>query len=324
VLSTAGVAQTSYGYSGEQQDASGRVYLRARVYEPGVGRYLTRDTWGGNNKQPMSYNVWLYGYDNPIKYIDPTGKFPEWCKSLTTKSLFAECVRLEYNLIPPSYNLSDDNIHGSPGCWRGAPAYVGIGYLEGTGVFPTIFGISWEVVYDFATMEQQVFENEFYGLSDSLVNQVTGFDNYGLAYGFESNSDIATDYMGPFGYGSLGMSPPFPGVIIGGNVTYSFSLAPLGKMFVAANYWSIGVGDDLIPILDIGVGVSVTRRPIGSKVSYTDGHKVNKAILLHDILSGNHSPQMLQFQQLTSIYRPIGVAAALYFSWLYDEVHSND
>jgi RHS repeat-associated protein len=81
VLSTAGAAQTGYGYTGEQQDASGRVYLRARVYDPGVGRFVTRDTWGGNDKQSMSYNMWLYTFGNPVNITDPSGNDPYWCEN---------------------------------------------------------------------------------------------------------------------------------------------------------------------------------------------------------------------------------------------------
>ena len=37
---------SSYGYTGEQQDAAtGMVYLRARHYSPSTGRFLTRDSW---------------------------------------------------------------------------------------------------------------------------------------------------------------------------------------------------------------------------------------------------------------------------------------
>jgi hypothetical protein len=49
------------------------VNLRARIYDPSLGRFLSRDVWGGNNTQPMSYNDWLYGYANPIIWTDPTG-----------------------------------------------------------------------------------------------------------------------------------------------------------------------------------------------------------------------------------------------------------
>jgi len=34
---------------------------------------LTRDTWGGDKNQPMSYNMWFYGFANPVRYTDPSG-----------------------------------------------------------------------------------------------------------------------------------------------------------------------------------------------------------------------------------------------------------
>ncbi len=52
------------------------LYLRARYYNPADGRFQSRDTWGGNNKQPISYNKWIYTFSNPIKYIDPLGRYP--------------------------------------------------------------------------------------------------------------------------------------------------------------------------------------------------------------------------------------------------------
>ncbi len=42
-----GASQTDYGYTGEYQ-ANDLVYLRARHYAPSMGRFLSRDTWGGN------------------------------------------------------------------------------------------------------------------------------------------------------------------------------------------------------------------------------------------------------------------------------------
>jgi len=40
---------------------------------PDDGRFLTRDTWMGEYNNPLSLNRWMYGYGNPVKYIDPTG-----------------------------------------------------------------------------------------------------------------------------------------------------------------------------------------------------------------------------------------------------------
>ena len=49
-------------------------YLRARYYDSGQGRFLSRDTWDGNEEQPITYNLWAYANANPVMYTDPTGK----------------------------------------------------------------------------------------------------------------------------------------------------------------------------------------------------------------------------------------------------------
>jgi len=38
-----------------------------------MGRFLSRDTWAGDENQPISYGKWLYAYDQPINYFDPSG-----------------------------------------------------------------------------------------------------------------------------------------------------------------------------------------------------------------------------------------------------------
>lgn len=69
---TYGASQTAYGYTGEYT-SNELVYLRARHYAPGMGRFLTRDTWGGDASSPMSFNKWNYVEGNPINFTDPTG-----------------------------------------------------------------------------------------------------------------------------------------------------------------------------------------------------------------------------------------------------------
>jgi RHS repeat-associated protein len=64
-----------YAYTGEQQDASGLTYLRARYYDANIGRFTSRDSWSGNYNSPISLNRWLYANSNPILYTDPTGNY---------------------------------------------------------------------------------------------------------------------------------------------------------------------------------------------------------------------------------------------------------
>lgn len=72
-LQSGGNGSTNYGFTGEMTDSTGLVYLRARYYAADTGRFISRDTWHGDESQPISYNAWLYGYANPINYIDPSG-----------------------------------------------------------------------------------------------------------------------------------------------------------------------------------------------------------------------------------------------------------
>jgi RHS repeat-associated protein len=70
------LANTSYGFAGEFAESTGMIYLKARHYAPQLGRFMTRDTWEGNAKRPLSFNHWNYTEGNPINRTDPSGKDP--------------------------------------------------------------------------------------------------------------------------------------------------------------------------------------------------------------------------------------------------------
>ncbi|MBE7436687.1 MAG: RHS repeat-associated core domain-containing protein [Anaerolineales bacterium] len=77
VTLSSGDGTSPFAYTGEQQDASGLTYLRARYYSSGDGRFLSRDTWGGDYINPLSLNRWMYVEGNPVNRIDPTGHIAE-------------------------------------------------------------------------------------------------------------------------------------------------------------------------------------------------------------------------------------------------------
>lgn len=54
-------------------DEAGNVYLRARLYDPTIGRFLTKDTYEGETEDPQSLNLYTYCQDNSVNYVDPTG-----------------------------------------------------------------------------------------------------------------------------------------------------------------------------------------------------------------------------------------------------------
>lgn len=51
-------------------------YLMARHYDAENGRFLTKDTFHGFEDDPQSLNQYAYGRNNPILYVDPSGRAP--------------------------------------------------------------------------------------------------------------------------------------------------------------------------------------------------------------------------------------------------------
>ncbi|WP_438498618.1 RHS repeat-associated core domain-containing protein, partial [Paenibacillus sp. IHBB 3054] len=69
----------SFKYAGEVYDEeTGLYYLRARYYDPSIGRFLNEDTVEGQIDNPLSQNLYTYVSNNPLIYTDPTGHRQEW------------------------------------------------------------------------------------------------------------------------------------------------------------------------------------------------------------------------------------------------------
>jgi len=65
------------GYIGEWQDGDVElVYLRARWYAPGVGRFTQRDVWEGDWLRPQSLHAYVYVENNAVNLTDPSGLVP--------------------------------------------------------------------------------------------------------------------------------------------------------------------------------------------------------------------------------------------------------
>ena len=122
-----------YGYTGEQWDASaGLVYLRARYYEPGVGRFVSKDPWPGMVQKPGTLNGYTYVLNNVPNGTDPSGM---WC-------LFGigNCDEEPDLAIVAYYILvqTDFCLPGDLGCWGGEPQGIGwedIKELQDSGEF---------------------------------------------------------------------------------------------------------------------------------------------------------------------------------------------
>jgi RHS repeat-associated protein len=64
-----GTATTPLGYDAQYTSTdTGLIYMRARVYDPSTGQFLTRDPLAAISGEPYSY-----AGDNPLNRSDPTG-----------------------------------------------------------------------------------------------------------------------------------------------------------------------------------------------------------------------------------------------------------
>ena len=61
-------------YTGEPYNSVTGLYLiGARYYDPSIGRFVTEDSYSGDENDPMTLDRYIYGRDNPERYEDPSG-----------------------------------------------------------------------------------------------------------------------------------------------------------------------------------------------------------------------------------------------------------
>jgi len=93
LIASTGTSDNTYGFTGQQQfgEADSLVFLRARYYDPRIGRFVSRDPllsmdyyavkgWGlpklsewSKLIKPRWLNAYVYCLNNPVNLVDPTG-----------------------------------------------------------------------------------------------------------------------------------------------------------------------------------------------------------------------------------------------------------
>lgn len=89
VRSHTGGANQPFNFAGEQADEElGLVYLRARYYDPRIGRFVNRDQFAGFAPDSLSLNRYACCRNDPTTLTDPTGEDP-----------FQDVVALVYGVV---------------------------------------------------------------------------------------------------------------------------------------------------------------------------------------------------------------------------------
>ena len=72
-----GEESSKYKYTGKEMDNSELYYYGARFYNPEIGRFISADSVAGEITSTQSLNKYVYVTNNPMKYVDPSGKYIE-------------------------------------------------------------------------------------------------------------------------------------------------------------------------------------------------------------------------------------------------------
>ncbi len=76
-----GTSTSVWKFTGEQNDTTvnqSPYYLRARYYDPVMGRFFTRDPFKGSVLSPDSLNAYAYADNDPAVVVDPWGLCSKW------------------------------------------------------------------------------------------------------------------------------------------------------------------------------------------------------------------------------------------------------
>jgi len=274
-----------------------------------MGRFLTRDTWEGDYNRPLSLNRWNYVEGNPINLIDPSGKtptaggdYPRHCQFMSTKAEYEACVLRFFNLEPINITRLGETVTGSAGCYTGPTEFRAPGYIEGlsysVSAGPSSYMIGTEIVYDFATMQRQLFDYSGSGLTPSMG--ISDGQYFGYVNGFRtsvldpSKYDIDRDYGGPFINIVMGITVGLGGAINGGTNTF---YSPSDPNIRGETYYFGGS----ISIADLGVVIDAGKFTLNfvpwssaPRHYFISGGFVDVGTLTSDIRSGNLSP-LLRF-----------------------------
>jgi RHS repeat-associated protein len=103
VLWQTGSTANAYQFTGERFSSDlGLYYLRARWYNQGTGRFLTRDTYPVDFQNPVELNRYVYVANNPIDAVDPSG--------LTATSSYVQRTKRQTQRTQGGIRVTADNM----------------------------------------------------------------------------------------------------------------------------------------------------------------------------------------------------------------------
>ncbi|MGC0423537.1 RHS repeat-associated core domain-containing protein [Embleya sp. AB8] len=154
---------TTKGFvDGDVDDTTGLVHLGAREYDPTTGRFISVDPVIDTGN-PLQIHPYLYGYNNPLTFSDPSGLLgmPKWAKKTikTVKNAtpIVHTVLDVAGMVPvvgEAADLANAGIYAAEGDWANA-AISAVGALPVAGNAATAYRTTQHAVDASATVAKK-------------------------------------------------------------------------------------------------------------------------------------------------------------------------
>ena len=166
-IAGAGTTPSQILYSGEYLDlGTGNYALRNRIYTQNTGTFLTRDTYAGQNGDPITLHQYLYAGADPVNMFDPSGRdfsIPSLTVSIGIMSTLSGIIG----------GVEGGLQHGLLGIEAGfVGSFVGTGFS--LALLPWATGSFGPIGTAFAFGAGSAIET---GLEDLILNGIEGFHN---------------------------------------------------------------------------------------------------------------------------------------------------
>jgi RHS repeat-associated protein len=89
------IVSNQFWFTGQWIDFETLQYdLRARQYNPYIGRFTTRDLLAGKFENPLTLHRYLYCGNDPVNWVDTSGLFREYHNTEDTQRIINECTKV--------------------------------------------------------------------------------------------------------------------------------------------------------------------------------------------------------------------------------------
>jgi RHS repeat-associated protein len=317
-------ARTSLLYTGEQFDTGLQQYnLRARNYDPSIGRFTSMDPFPGSPDDPQSLHKYAYAHDDPVNNVDPSGQM-SLGEVMTCLAIFS--IILSYGIAPllsvltsgkflPDASLTGFNLFLPPYVGGGTVAAV-VGVLAAM----TLGGVPLPIL--------GILQKAGLNVVGSLQRAVTYLNSgsgFGLSLSFEALSDVQDKSLsgwvaiGPaFGIGS---SASFGGSIYTGVVWNTNQYEDYAGAFWGAGY---GIGTGVSYAQSLFAGSGFTQWGVATGVAFGSSIPISGSVSwTYYYLIAAQRPASYDTLKWTIAVGLLSPTTTIWANWLVRKLYNN-